>query len=500
MTFAVKDNIDVAGIPTTLAAPTLGYVPDRSAECVERLLASGAVFAGKTNLDQFATGLVGTRSPHYGIVRNPIDPAYIAGGSSSGSAVAVANGAVRIALGTDTAGSGRVPAACCGIVGLNPTVGLVSTAGVFPASPSFDCVSVFTNTCADAAAALAVLVDDTGAPSPIGRIGVPAPLEWFGDDDARVLFELEIGRLQDLGHTIVEVPFAPLRAAGALLYGSALLAERAASFGHLIARDPDAVDPTVRAIIENAASYSASDAFTALAQLRVHQVEANQMWSAVDAIAVPTIARHPTIEEVLADPLGPNRELGTYTAFVNLLGWDALAVPAGTRATGLPFGISLIGPGGTDTALLDLGARFLGEPPIASNASNAASYDLAVVGAHLTGQPLNRQLTDRGAELVTQTTTATTYQLYALSTTPPKPGLVYNPDAGTAIEVEVWRLAPAAFASFVDEVPRPLAIGTIDLADGTAVNGFVCEPGALADATEITEFGAWRSWLGSRSM
>ena len=495
MTFAVKDNIDVAGIPTTLGAPSLAYLPERNATSVQRLLDAGAVFAGKTTLDQFATGLVGTRSPYFGIARNPIDPQYIAGGSSSGSAVAVARGEVPIALGTDTAGSGRVPAACCGIVGWKPTRALVPTDGVFPASPSFDCVSVFTITVRDAARVHAVLADPVPTRPAVTRVGVPGPLRWFDDDDARRCFARAVDRIRDLAIEVVAVDAHVLYETGRLLYESALLAERLASFGHLMTRDPAAVDPTVRTIVEQASGYTARDAFATRARLAELRATADTMWSEVDAVILPTIARHPTIAEVLADPFEPNRELGTYTASTNLLGWCALAVPAGTRANGLPFGVSLMGPARADGAVLELGARFLGEEPIALD----AGYDLVVVGAHLTGQALHHQLTDRGARLVASTTTAPTYRLFALRTTPPKPGLVHDPRGGRPIEVEVWRLAPDAFASFVNEVPRPLAIGTVELADGRAVNGFVCEPGALADATEITEFGGWRKWLASRA-
>jgi allophanate hydrolase len=493
MHFAVKDNIDVAGIPTTLGAPSLGYLPERNATSVQRLLDAGAVFAGKTTLDQFATGLVGTRSPYFGIARNPIDPKYIAGGSSSGSAIAVARSEVPIALGTDTAGSGRVPAACCGIVGWKPTVGVVSTDGVFPASPSYDCVSVFTRTVAHAALAHHALVDSVPVRPAVARVGVPGPLPWFDDGDARVRFAHAVDRARDIGIDVIAVDAHALYEAGALLYGSALVAERLAAFGHLMTRDPAAVDPTVRSIVESAAGYTARDAFTARAQLDELRGTADMLWSEVDTLVLPTIARHPSIAEVLADPFGPNRELSTYTAFTNLLGWCALAVPAGTRITGLPFGVSFMGPAGSDGALLELGARFLGEDAI----TPLDGYELVVVGAHLTGQPLHHQLTDRGAQLVASTTTAPMYRLFALATAPPKPGLVHDPVGGAAIEVEVWRFAPEAFASFVNEVPRPLAIGTVELADGRAVNGFVCEPGALSDAIEITEFGGWRRWLAS---
>jgi allophanate hydrolase len=493
--FGVKDNIDVAGIPTTLGAPSLGYTPTRSAAVVERLVGAGAVVAGKTNLDQFATGLVGTRSPHFGICRNPIDAAFIAGGSSAGSAVAVATGDVDMALGTDTAGSGRVPAACCGIVGFKPTPGAVSTEGVFPASPSFDCVSVFTRTCREAERVMALVGDvpQTAAPR-AARVGVPTPLRWFGDDEARELFEVAVSRLGTVGLGRVEIDAMPLYDTGDLLYGSALVAERRAAFGHLVERDPGAVDPAVRAVVDAGAEYDATDVFNALATLASLRRAASATWRRADVVVVPTVARHPAIDEVLADPVGPNRELGTYTAFVNLLGWAAIAVPAGTRGNGLPFGVSIIGPAGSDRLLLDLGARFLGETEPGSRSPDG--YEIAVVGAHLTGQPLNHELVERGGELVATDRTAPRYRLYALSTTPAKPGLV-RADAGAAIELEVWRLPAAGFADFVAAVPRPLAIGTVELAGGREVSGFVCEPAALVGAEDITNYGSWRAWLSS---
>jgi allophanate hydrolase len=291
--------------------------------------------------------------------------------------------------------------------------------------------------------------------------------------------------------TITEIDADPLHAAGTMLYDSPLLAERLAAFGHVLARSPEAVDPSVLRIVLGADAWSASDAFAALARLHELRAAANTIWERVDTIVVPTITRHPSIAEVLDDPIGPNRLLGTYTSFVSPLGWSALAVPAGQRDSGLPFGISMIGPAGADAALLELGARFGGEP---ARVPRPAGYDLAVVGAHLSGQPLNHELVDRGGLLVTTTVTASEYRLFALGTTPPKPGLVRDRSRGAPIEVEVWRLAPAAFGSFVAGVPRPLAIGTIELADGNEVSGFVCEPEAIAGAGEITAFGGWRAW------
>jgi allophanate hydrolase len=491
-TFAVKDNIDVAGVPTTAGAPGYSYVPTRSARVVERMLDAGFVFAGKTNLDQFATGLSGTRSPAFGVCRNPIDPAYIAGGSSSGSAVAVARGEATVALATDTAGSGRVPAACCGLVGLKPTRRRISTDGVVPASPSFDAVALIANTIADAARVFDA-VDDGGAPerwfASRLRVGVPHTVDWFGDDDARTCFDTAVRRIRALGIELVDVDLAPFHAAAALLYDSALVAERQAAFGSFVEQHPDEVDPAVREIVLSAAKHDGISVFRAFGRLRELQAATRSVWEAIDVLLLPTIARHPTVEEALARSVAVSRELGTYTNFVNPLDLCAVAVPSGVRANGLPFGVSFVAPAFTDRAVLDLGAAFLDEPP---PPRVALDCHLAVVGAHLRGQPLNWQLTELGARLVTTTTTSPTYRLYDLALDPPKPGLVRVDGDGCAIEVEVWSLDVESFGRFVAAVPPPLAIGSIELADGTRVNGFVCEPVALAGARDISAFGGWR--------
>jgi allophanate hydrolase len=364
--FAVKDNIDVAGVPTTAGAREFSYLPATDAPAVRSLVDAGAIFVGKTNLDQFATGLSGTRSPQFGICGNPYNADYIVGGSSSGSAVAVALGLVSIALGTDTAGSGRVPAACCGVVGLKPTRERVSTVGLVPASPSFDTVSVFASSSADAGAALATMIEpdlaarERRVPSP-WRIGVPATLAWFGDDDARRCYEVAIARLAECGADLCEVDISPFLEAGALLYGSALVAERYASFGEFLLTNPDAIDPAVHRLVLDAPRHDAPSVFRALQELaRLHTSTAG-VWNRVDAIAVPTIARHPTIDEALNENIATSRDLGTYTNFVNLLDLAAIAVPAGIRASGLPFGVTLIGPAYSDRSLLSLAATFLGE-------------------------------------------------------------------------------------------------------------------------------------------
>jgi allophanate hydrolase len=516
---AVKDNIDVAGFPTTCACPSFSYEPASSATAVARLINAGAVVIGKTNMDQFATGLVGTRSPH-GAVRNPFDDRYISGGSSSGSAVAVALGLVDVALGTDTAGSGRIPAAFNGIVGLKPTPGLISTSGVVPACRSLDCVSVFARTVTEAWRAFthvaghdptdpySVTASMTAAKEPAAvRIGVPSPeaLAPFLDHATLATFSDAINRLRDIGAHLVPVDLTPFLAAGDLLYGGGLVAERFAAVGSFIeANRYDAdIDQTVAEIIMQARDIPAWKLAADLDSLRGLQRKVAEVWSTMDVFVVPTAPFIPTIEEVQADPIGVNSRLGRFATFANPLALAALAVPAGTFANGLPFGVTLYGPGFSDATLARLGAAFLGEesaevglalPPVA-----ASGIALAVVGAHLRGQPLHSQLTDRNARFVSATATSAHYLLYALNTDPPKPGLVRTDTGGSAIEIEVWELSEAAFGTFVAAIPPPLAIGKLELADGSVIPGFVCTPDALQDAPDITSHGGWRAYRASLS-
>jgi allophanate hydrolase len=509
--FAVKDNMDVAGLPTTAGCPAFAYKAERSATVVERLEHAGAVFVGKTNLDQFATGLVGTRSP-YGAPSSVYDPAYIAGGSSSGSAVAVAAGLVAFALGTDTAGSGRVPAAFNGIVGLKPTRGLVSTAGVVPACRSLDCVSIFGRDAEDAAAVLAVARGgDTADPysragmppaPPLGagfRFGVPpvAQREFFGDEGAARLYEVALERIEALGGRAVEIDFAPFRAVADLLYAGPWVAERLAAIRPFFERHADAMDPVVARIIGGAARFTAADAFDGMYRLEALRRATEAEWRSMDVLALPTTGTIYTHARIAEDPIGLNSNLGYYTNFVNLLDLAAIAVPAGRRPSGLPFGVSLIAPAFHDEALSALAAAFAGGSLAAAGESPAVR--LAVVGAHLTGQPLNHELTGRGARLVWTGRTAPEYRLYALAgTTPSKPGLVrVGVGRGGAIEVEVWKLDPAGFGAFVAAVPPPLAIGTLGLEDGSQVKGFLCEPLAVEGAQDITALGGWRAYLAS---
>jgi allophanate hydrolase len=537
--FAIKDNIDLAGAPTTAGCPPFAYQPSTSATVVARLIEAGAIPIGKTNLDQFATGLVGTRSP-YGVPRNPFHPDYIPGGSSSGSAVAVATGLASFALGTDTAGSGRVPAAFNNLVGLKPTRGWLSARGVVPACQSIDCVSVFALTVEDAGkvarlggifdpgdpyARKAPPADPTAGAGNSGgapfRFGVPAPkdLEWFGDAASPALFAAAVRSLEALGGQRIEIDFTPFRAAARLLYEGPWVAERWVAIRDFHARHADAIFPVTRRIIEAAGGLSAADAFAALHELEALRRAASAVWERIDTLVLPTAATIFTRAQIEADPVRLNSQLGYYTNFANLLDCAALAVPAGFRPDGLPFGITFFGPAWTDARLETWGEAFHratgtalgatgqplpkeGPPAPVPAPSEAGRLLLAVVGAHLRGQPLNHQLTDRGGRWVRSARTADCYRLYALAgTTPPKPGLLrVGPGGGSPIEIEVWSLDPPAWAAFAAAIPPPLGIGTLLLEDGSKAQGFLCESIALAGAEDITPFGGWRAYLRQRSV
>lgn len=523
--FAVKDNIDVANLPTTAACEPFGYTPDASAFAVQRLLDAGAILIGKTNLDQFATGLVGTRSP-YGAVRNTLVPERVSGGSSSGSAVSVASGCVAFSLGTDTAGSGRVPAGFNELVGLKPSLGLVSKRGVVPACRTLDTLSVFAHDVGDAWRVLAEIarfdaLDPWSCPLPqlgllrgAARIGVPERLEFYGDNVAARAFGNALDRLSaHLQLHLQPIDFTPLSRVSALLYSGPWVAERRAALGTFFDTHHADVDPVVASVIGQADRYSAVDAFNGqytLAELKRH---AEQLFDTIDVLIVPTTPTHPLIADVQRNPVELNSQLGYYTNFVNLLDLSALAVPCARRDDGLPAGVTLIGPRGADRRLAMLGAQIHAIFADSTTAKTSAedltplpfeepTVQLAVVGAHLRGQPLNGQLHEAGARFVESTTTAPEYRLYALAgTTPPKPGLVRADAAhGHAIEVEVWEVPLRTFGRFVADVPAPLGIGTLRLADGTAVKGFICEPMAVSDgsgALDITSFGGWRAYLTS---
>lgn len=529
--FAVKDNIDVAGLPTTAACPGFATGPAaRHATVVQRLLEAGAIAVGKTNLDQFATGLVGTRSP-YGAVPNPFDAAYVSGGSSSGSAYVVATGQVPFALGTDTAGSGRVPAGFCHVSGLKPTKGWLPATGVLPACRSLDCVSVFALTPEDAWAVASRAAgsdpQDAFSRSALAprlrtdtlqglAVGVPEPLEFFGDTQAQAAFEAALQQLRTQGCRLVPVPFEPLQRAAALLYQGPWVAERYAAVGSFLDGQPPGADPTVSEIVRRGRAPAAHELFAAQYALAEVQRYADALWSEVAVLAVPSAPNHPTQAALQADPFEPNQRLGHYTNFVNLLDMAAHAVPGPMRADGLPAGVTLIGPAFSDFALATLATRLarlfeptagamrhpIGAAPELVAPAPAQPLRLVVVGAHLGGLALNWQLTERTGRLLRRTRTAAAYRLYSLTGhAPTRPALVHVGAAdGRAIDVEVWEFDAAHLGSFLQLVGAPLALGTVELSDGTQERGFVCEPRGVASggsALDITAYGGWRGFLAS---
>ncbi|MCQ2005995.1 allophanate hydrolase [Rhizobium sp. NRK18] len=523
--FAVKDNIDVAGLPTTAACPAYEYSPEADATLIARLKAAGALVVGKTNLDQFATGLNGTRSP-YGAPRCVFDKAYVSGGSSSGSAIAMASGLVAFSLGTDTAGSGRVPAAFNNLVGIKPTPGLVPNTGVIPACRSVDVVTVFAATVGDgivvrrimegydAADPFSAEAVPVGLPASGLRIGVldGAEREFYGNKAYEALYDAAIERAKSLGATIVPFDYAPFREAAELLYNGPWVAERLAAVKDFIATNADDFDPTVRSIIEGAKAYDAVAAFEGRYKLEALRQKAKVEWSKVDVLMLPTSPTTYSVEEMLADPIARNGHFGRYTNFANLFGYAGIAIPAGFDPAGhLPSGVTLIGPGFSDGALGPFAdamhralAAGMGKDKTAAipEASRVKPMDdgtisVVVVGAHLTGMPLNHELTGPGGTLVKSCRTAGDYRLFVLpNTTPPKPGLIREPGFdGKGLEVEVWKLPPAGFGRFVANIPAPLGIGKLTLDDGSQVSGFLCEAHAVSGAREITELGGWRAYI-----
>ena len=523
--FAVKDNIDVAGLPTTAACPAFAYTPQRSAFVVERLVAAGAIPVGKTNLDQFATGLVGVRSP-YGIPRNALRADLIPGGSSSGSAVAVGAGLVPFSLGTDTAGSGRVPAAMNGIVGLKPSLGALSANGLLPACRTLDTISIFALDVADAFAAFTAAqgydaadaysrsfpAPTLSAPPPGLRIGVPNRLEFFGDAEAEAAFARDVSALRTLGFEIVEFDFAPFGDVARLLYEGPWVAERYAATKPLIEIQPEALHPVTRAIIEGARKFDAVSTFEGFYKLAALKRATAAAWRDFDVMVTPTLPRLYTVKEVLADPVRLNSRLGAYTNFVNLLDLAAFAVPSGLRGDGLPSSLTFVARAGADGMLAGLaaavqarsgapmGATGLMPGPAPALAPAPGRIELVVVGAHLTGLPLNRELTELGARFVREVETTRDYRFYALpGTVPPKPGLLRVGDGeGAAIKAEIWSLDAAGFGAFVAKIPPPLGVGTLRLADGGSAKGFLVEAQATIGAEDISALGGWRAYLARK--
>ncbi len=528
--FAIKDNIDLAGVPTTAACPDFAYMPERSATVVQRLIDAGAIPVGKTNLDQFATGLVGVRSP-YGACRNALNPEYVSGGSSSGSAVAVALGLASFSLGTDTAGSGRVPAMLNNLIGLKPSCGRLSGTGMVPACRTLDTISIFALTAADAAQVLAVAEgEDASDPyskpmPPAGynfgaaasfRFGVPRAedLEFHGNAEGPALFAQAVEQLKALGGVPVEVDLRPFRAVATLLYEGPWVAERYAAIRPFIEKQPQALHPVTRVITEQGIRFSAPDTFEALYKLKALEKQTRGVWQGIDCLLTPTASNAYTIAAVQADPVRLNSNLGHYTNFVNLLDLSAVAVPTGMMPMGIPFGVTLVARSGQDLPLLTLAARLhahtlptVGATPHAPHRPGAlpdaalfssGQVQVAVCGAHLSGLPLNHQLTQRGARLVRTVRSAPLYRFYCLPGGPvQRPGLVRVGQGGAAIEMEVWELPASEFGSFVAGIPAPLGIGTVALEDGSSVQGFICEAYAVAGAQDISHYGGWRAYLAS---
>ncbi|WP_249674015.1 allophanate hydrolase [Pseudomonas abieticivorans] len=513
--FAIKDNIDLAGIPTTAACPAFAHVPERSATLVEQLIALGAIPLGKTNLDQFATGLNGTRSP-YGACRNSVLAEYPSGGSSAGSSLAVALGVASFALGTDTAGSGRVPAALNNLVGLKATKGLLSTAGVVPACRTLDCVTTFTATAREASQLLALTAgldprdeysrtnpawnDATafGAPRPF-RFGVPRPqdLAFFGCTEGPGLFAQAIDRLNAMGGQAVELDLSPFLEAARLLYEGPWVAERYSVAGALMEQHPEAVLPVIRAVLTKAPGVSGVQTFRGQYRLQALKAICDQALGSLDCVITPTIGRPVTLAELEQAPVLRNSELGYYTNFMNLLDYAAVAVPSGFMANGLPWGVTLFGRAFTDQYLLSLANAFTGQAAPASLARNDRAR-LVVCGAHLDGLALNGQLQQRGARLLEATHSSPDYQLYALAGGPPlRPGMLRVAEGGVAIEVEVWELPSSELGSFLTGIPAPLGLGKVQLADGRWETGFICEPYGLQGAVNISPFGGWRGYFAA---
>lgn len=525
--FAVKDNIDAAGLPTTAAAPAFSYRPSRDAFAVQRLREAGALLIGKTNLDQFAAGLVGVRTPHP-VPRNAIDPSIVPGGSSSGSAVAVARGIVSFSLGTDTAGSGRVPAGLNNIVGLKPSVGAISNAGVVPACRTLDCVSIFALTVDDAWRTYEVMAahdhdDPFSRPVTLGSmrpqcehpvIGIPSEkhLRFFGDEAAAAAWSAARRLLDRLGARVAEIDMTPFFEAAALLYEGPWIAERYAAIRNFIETNAKDVHPVTLGIITGAGRFSAADAFQGVYRLAELKRLVEPVLASVDALAVPTAPLAPTLQDLREDPIGPNSRLGTYTNFVNLLDMCGIAVPGPFRSDGRAAGITFLGARGRDAAIASLARGFHRSASVRLGATGRTlpqeaplpvsappGYEtVIVVGAHMSGMPLNGELKSLGGLFLRAVQTAPSYRLYALPGGPPhRPGLVRIAAKGHAIAAEAWALPIAGFGRFVASIPRPLGIGTVQLSDGSSAKGFLCETVGLDGARDVSSYGGWRAFVAA---
>ncbi|MEP3350254.1 MAG: allophanate hydrolase [Marinomonas sp.] len=533
--FVIKDNIDLAGIPTTAACKEFAYTPSESAQVVQQLIDAGGIPVCKANLDQFATGLNGTRSP-YGPCHNSFNFDYVSGGSSSGSAVSVALGLATFSLGTDTAGSGRIPACFNNLVGVKPSIGLLSATGLVPACRSLDCITIFAYNTDDANTVLSVAEgydarDGYSRPNPFNNqarqyglrtgpltVGViPAnQLKFFGDAAYEKAYQQTLEKLQSDGFQLQEIDYAPFDEIAKLLYEGPWVSERYIATQPLIDDNPDVVFPVVREIIAPGGKPPATGLFKA--QYRINDLKQNCLaqMAQVDCLLTPTAGRHFTIAEMLAEPIKHNSELGYYTNFMNLLDLASIAVPTMMTENDMPFGITLVGPTFSDRmlmsianriqqalplkkgALYTMGSEAMATPSNTTPVGNTATIDVMVCGAHLSGQPLNWQLVERGATLKASTTTAASYRMYALAGGPPlRPGLVMDTENGDAIEVEVWSVPTENFGSFVAGIPAPLGIGKVTLVDGSQVSGFICEPSGIEGAKDITAFKSWRGYLES---
>ncbi len=513
--FAIKDNIDLEGLPTTAACPEYAYEPEQSAFVVQRLIDAGAIPIGKTNLDQFATGLVGVRSP-YGFPANAYHPDVIPGGSSSGSAVSVARGFASFSLGTDTAGSGRIPASLNNLVGLKPSRGLLSCSGVIPACKTLDCVSIFANNGRDAESVLNVAAvfdakdayaridPHPAAAAPLGahfRFGVPKSehLEFFGNTEAETRFAEAVTKMEALGGERIEIDFAPFLEAARLLYEGPWVAERFVAIEDILKNRPEILHPVTRTIIESGGEPRAADAFRAEYRLRELKRIADETWNHVDLVLTPTAGTVYTAAEVAENPIQLNSNLGYYTNFMNLLDYSAVACPSSWLKSGVPIGITLFGPVFQDRRLLDLVRRYEGNQPIARPEIPAQGWTKIVVcGAHMQDLPLNHQLTERCGRFLAETETSPDYNLYALPATdqlPPRPGLIRVETGGAAIHVEVWALPTERFGDFVAQIPSPLGVGKVQLASGIYETGFLCESFISPVARNITEIGNWRKFI-----